>query len=62
MREQIDWPEVRARVEDNPYARAFLFLLDELGVVDAEQMADTSLGGRRASAEPASGDPSNALE
>lgn len=62
MREQIDWPEVRARVEDNPYARAFLFLLDELGVVDAEQMEDDSLGGRRASAEPASGDPSNALE
>lgn len=62
MREQIDWPEVRARVDDNPYARAFLFLLDELGVVEAEQMEDDSLGGRRVSAEPASGDPSNALE
>ncbi|UKJ65008.1 nucleotidyltransferase family protein [Cellulosimicrobium cellulans] len=62
MREQIDWTEVRERVEDNPYARAFLFLLDELGVVDAEQMEDASLGGRQASAEPASGDPSNTLE
>lgn len=62
MREQIDWPEVRARVDDNPYARAFLFLLDELGVVEAEQMQDDALGSRAAPAEPASGDPSSPLE
>ena len=32
LREQIDWPRLRAEVEGNPYARAFLFLLDELGI------------------------------
>lgn len=34
LREQIDWPAVRAVVSDNPYARAFLFLIEELGVVE----------------------------
>ncbi|WP_175009849.1 MULTISPECIES: nucleotidyltransferase family protein [unclassified Cellulosimicrobium] len=62
MREQIDWSEVRERVDDNPYARAFLFLLDELAVVDAQDMGDDSLGSRTDAAEPASGDPSSALE
>ncbi len=42
MREQIDWSDVRERVDDNPYARAFLFLLDELAVVDAQDMGDDS--------------------
>lgn len=64
MREQVDWVEVRERVDDNPYARAFLFLLDELGVVDRAQMHDD--GARplaaRAASGPASGDPSNHLE
>ena len=32
LREQIDWAHVRAVVDDNPYARAFLFLTDELGI------------------------------
>ncbi|GEN80151.1 nucleotidyltransferase family protein [Actinotalea fermentans] len=32
LREQIDWAYVRRAVEANPYARAFLFLTDELGV------------------------------
>ncbi|MEV8028035.1 nucleotidyltransferase family protein [Cellulosimicrobium funkei] len=62
MREQIDWSDVRERVDDNPYARAFLFLLDELAVVDAQDMGDDSLGSRTDAAEPASGDPSSALE
>jgi hypothetical protein len=64
MREQIDWAEVRERVDDNPYARSFLFLLDELGVVDATQMQDDGLGSRAGAptAEPASGDPSSHLE
>ena len=64
MREQVDWVEVRERVDDNPYARAFLFLLDELGVVDRGQMQDD--GARtlaaRASSGPASGDPSSHIE
>ena len=32
LREQIDWPQLRREVEGNPYARAFLFLLDELDI------------------------------
>ena len=32
LREQIDWPRLRAEIAPNPYARAFLYLLDELGV------------------------------
>jgi hypothetical protein len=32
LREQIDWDVVRREVGDNAYARAFLFLLDDLRV------------------------------
>lgn len=32
VREQIDWDEVRARTDGSPYAKAFLTLVDELGV------------------------------
>jgi hypothetical protein len=32
VREQIDWPAVRARVEHSPFAKAFLVLVEELGV------------------------------
>ncbi|OLT55233.1 nucleotidyltransferase family protein [Cellulosimicrobium sp. CUA-896] len=63
MREQVDWVEVRRRVDDNPYARAFLFLLDELGVVDRAQMHDDAAPvGTRAGSSPASGDPSSHIE
>jgi hypothetical protein len=64
MREQVDWVEVRGRVDDNPYARAFLYLLDELGVVDREQMLDTAAAplGARGGSSPASGDPSSHIE
>jgi hypothetical protein len=33
IREQVDWPSVRARTSDSPFAKTFLFMLDELGVV-----------------------------
>jgi hypothetical protein len=33
LREQVDWPSVARRTADSPFARAFLFLLDELDVV-----------------------------
>jgi hypothetical protein len=33
LREQVDWDEVARRTEGSPYARAFLVLLDGLGVV-----------------------------
>jgi hypothetical protein len=35
LREQVDWPQVRARTADSPYARAFFSLLTELEIVAA---------------------------
>ena len=32
LREQIDFRDVAARTADSPYARAFMYLLDELGI------------------------------
>jgi hypothetical protein len=32
VREQLDWEQVRAQTADHPYAEAFVFLLDRLGV------------------------------
>jgi len=40
LREQIDWPRVRREVGNQPYARAFLFLADELGLTDAVRRVD----------------------
>ena len=36
LREQIDWEVVRREVGDNPYARAFLYLLDDLRVTPSD--------------------------
>ncbi|MEE6272587.1 hypothetical protein [Georgenia wangjunii] len=33
LREQIDWDRVRDEVSDSPYARAFLSLVEDLGVL-----------------------------
>ncbi len=35
LRERIDWSEVAARTSDSPYARAFLTLVEELGIAPA---------------------------
>jgi hypothetical protein len=32
VREQVDWPQVRARAARSPYARAFFALLEEVDV------------------------------
>ena len=32
LRERIDWPRLRRRVSHSPYARAFLCLVEELGI------------------------------
>jgi predicted nucleotidyltransferase len=32
VREQVDWDEVRRRCAESPYANAFLFLVEELGI------------------------------
>ena len=34
LREQIDWDDVRERTSDSPFARAFFYLAQELGVVE----------------------------
>jgi hypothetical protein len=35
LREQVDWPSVRARTAASPHAQAFFTLLEELGVLEA---------------------------
>ena len=39
IREQVDWHEVRAHTAANPYAVAFLFLLERLGIIEAVRAA-----------------------
>jgi Uncharacterised nucleotidyltransferase len=36
LREQVDWRQVRSQSGDSPFARAFLVLLEELGIVGHE--------------------------
>lgn len=36
LREQLDWAELRAAAEDQPFAEAFLLLLDRLGVAPVD--------------------------
>ncbi|MGV9821748.1 nucleotidyltransferase family protein [Nocardia xishanensis] len=35
LREQVDWAAVRSQTKQSPYARAFLGLVDDLGITDA---------------------------
>lgn len=39
LREQIDWVEVWKRSAGNPYAKGFMTMVTELGLVDADAMA-----------------------
>jgi hypothetical protein len=39
LREQIGWAAVRSRTESSPYAVAFFTLVEQLGVVDADELA-----------------------
>jgi hypothetical protein len=36
VREQIDWPALRARTRNSPYAVAFFVMCEELGIVPAD--------------------------
>ena len=36
LREQIDWPSVRARTEHSPFAEAFFVMITRLGIVEPE--------------------------
>lgn len=40
LREQIEWPSLARRVDESPYARAFLALVQELEIVDASEFGD----------------------
>ncbi|WSY62184.1 nucleotidyltransferase family protein [Nocardia sp. NBC_00881] len=40
VREQVDWAAVREQTAASPYARAFLGLLDDLGITDTRRKAD----------------------
>ena len=35
LREQVDWERLRRRTADSPFARAFLFLASELGILSS---------------------------
>jgi hypothetical protein len=39
LREQIDWPSVRERTSESPFAKAFFTLVEELNVVSEEELA-----------------------
>jgi hypothetical protein len=39
LREQVDWPSVRERTRESPFAAAFFTLLEELDVVSEEELA-----------------------
>jgi hypothetical protein len=45
LREQIDWPQLRNRVAASPYAKAFMTLVEELGV--APSRPRTAAGAQR---------------
>jgi hypothetical protein len=40
LREQVDWDAVRRRTAHSPYARGFLAVLEELGVIEPAAPAD----------------------
>lgn len=40
VREQVDWAELRARTDGSPYAAAFFTLVERLGIVDDERVAE----------------------
>lgn len=42
LREQIDWNEVWRRTSDSPYARAFFYLAEQLGILDERRASETN--------------------
>jgi hypothetical protein len=46
VREQIDWPQLRARAGSSPYARAFLTLVQELAIAPAGKRAQPAAPSR----------------
>ena len=52
LRERIDWPTLRRRTEQSPFARAFFVLLDGLGIVAEEATRTAGDTTSEARAEP----------
>ncbi len=46
VREQIDWPQLRARTRASPYAEAFFTLARELGIAPREAGEQQETGAR----------------
>ncbi|MBF6352404.1 MULTISPECIES: nucleotidyltransferase family protein [Nocardia] len=42
LREQVNWPMVRAQTEHSPYAKAFLGLIDDLGIAETTEPSHTA--------------------
>jgi hypothetical protein len=58
LREQIDWPRLRVEVDQSPYARAFLHLVDELGIAAQESRPDGQAPGSGSGSSSGSGNAS----
>jgi hypothetical protein len=46
LREQIDWPQLRSRCAGSPYAKAFLTLVEELGIAPRADQTPAAGGSR----------------
>lgn len=46
LREQIDWPALRARASGSPYAKAFFALVEELEIAPSQPRSGVAPGGR----------------
>jgi hypothetical protein len=55
LREQIDWPSLRARCAGSPYAKAFLTLVEELGIAPRAAQAPAAAGQNRVRVVPSGG-------
>jgi hypothetical protein len=40
LREQVDWADVRSRTEHSPFARAFLSLVEDLGIAETTSLTE----------------------
>jgi Uncharacterised nucleotidyltransferase len=44
LREQTDWDEVWRRTSDSPYARAFFYLSEQLGILEEQRASRSEIG------------------
>ena len=53
LREQIDWDEVWRRTSGSPYARAFFYLAEDLGILEERRASPSEPGSSRVPSEAA---------